>query len=99
MKVFIMHKFKTYDSTPENYAWADAFRTKAAALRAVRAEIASDIDADFETSDEERPENVDEIIKKAVEGAFAAGGRDGFHNAILYYGDFTAYYDITVTNV
>ena len=99
MKVYIVHKFETYDSTSENYSYVGAFRTKAAALRIIRAEIASDIDANFEASDEERPENFDEIIKKATEDAFAAGERDGFHNAILYYGDFTAYYDITVTNV
>ena len=99
MKVFIMHKFKTYKSTGETFAWADAFRTRKAAEDAIRTEIAMDIDGDMDGSEENTPEERDEIIKKAVEDAFAAGERDGFHNAILNYGDFTAYYDITVTNI
>lgn len=99
MKVFIMQKFKTYYSTGETSAWADAFRTRAAALRAIRAEIATDIDGDMDGSEDNTPEERDEIIKKATEGAFDEGDRGLDHNAILYYGDFTAYYDITETNV
>lgn len=99
MKVFIMHKFKAYESTGNNYAFASAHRTRKAAEDAIRAEIAMDIDGDMDGSEDNTPEEREKIIKKAADGAFDEGDRGEDHNAVLYYGDFTAYYDITETNV
>lgn len=100
MKLYIVHKHKEYNSTPEHYVWADVFKTQAAALQAIREEIESDIDADMDGSEDNTPEERDEIMKVRIPDAFAKAEEDGcYHAAILYYGDMTVYYDITETKI
>lgn len=97
MHICIMHKFKEYDSTDEKYAYASAHKTREEAEQAIRDEIESDIDADMYGSEDCDEEERDEVMRKCTEAAFAEGEEGGYHNAVLHYGDFTAYYDITET--
>ena len=100
MKLYIVHKHKEYDSTPEHYVWADVFKTRDEALQAIRNEIEADIDADMDGSEDNTPEERDEIMKICVPDAFAKAKEDGYyHTAILYYGDMTVYYDVTETDI
>lgn len=99
MKIYIVHKSKIYASTEEVYAWAQAYRTRDDAARAISAEIESDIDADMagteDCSDAERAE----VMQCCKVKAWQFGAETETHDAILQYGDFTAYYDITEQNI
>lgn len=99
MKICIMHKTKVYHSTDEVYVYAAAFKTRDEAEQAIRDEIESDIDADMDGSEDCDEEERDEVMRIATEEAFAEGEEGDYHNAVLHYGDFTAYYDITETYV
>lgn len=100
MNIYIMHKAKIYRSNDnEVYTWAAAFGTRDDAENAIRDEIASDIDADMDGSEDCDEDEREEVIENCTEAAFAEGDEWGQHDAILNYGDFTAYYDITETSI
>lgn len=97
--IYIVTKFKEYGSTDEKYSWATAESTREAAEKAIRDMIVEDVDADMEGSEDVSEEEYDEIIKTVTEAAIREGEECGGHDAILHYGDFTAYYDIFPTYV
>lgn len=98
-QVYIVTKFKEYDSTDEKYSWATAEPTREAAEKAIKDMIAEDVDAALDGDDDLTQDERNGIIENAVEAAVTEGENTEEHDAILYYGDISAYYDIFPTYV
>lgn len=99
-EIYIVTKFKEYDSTNEKYTFAEVHPTREAAEKAMRKMIEADVDAALDDETEDgylTQDETDEIIKKAVKSAILEGDKGEMHDAILYYGDISAYYDIFQT--
>lgn len=95
MKLFIVHTFKTYNSTGESYASATVFPTRESAVSEINAYIADDIETDMIGSEENTEQEKKEIISLCTKKAWEEGDNTESHDAILQYGDFTSYYNIT----
>lgn len=98
-RVFIVTKFKEYDSTDEKYTFAEVHSTREGAEKAMRHMIEADVDADIEDSEDVSEDMRNDIIENAVEAAITEGENAETHDAILYYGDISAYYDIFQTYI
>lgn len=98
-KIYIVTKFKEYESTDEKYNWALVEPTREAAEKAMRDMIAEDVDAALYGDDDLTQDERNGIIENAVEAAIREGEECGGHDAILYYGEISAYYDIFPTYV
>ena len=98
--VFILTKVLNYTSdSNEQITWSGAYPTKKAAIKAMREEMFSDLDAAYEGLDEETDGDDIPDFKALVKEAMAIARKNGYGDVPLNFSDCEAIYTIYQSSI
>lgn len=99
MKLYIVNGFIEYTTSDERYCRSELAPTLEAAKTMVNQMIDEDLRENMAGSEDNTEEKTREIVKLCTDEAWKEGSENLSHDAILYYGDMTVFYDITETSI